>query len=151
MTLSGLDKLTGLESLWASHNNLTDLTPLAALTQLQLLDVSNNTLLNLDPVAAMTKLEELDFSYNEVSVLPAFGPDCALWTIRGEHNLLSSLEALSGLHKLSYVYMDYNSEIKSVAGLEKCHLLVLLSVYATRVNDVQALKDMDVEVLYDPT
>ena len=151
MTLSGLEKLTGLVSLRASHNNLTDLAPLAALTQLQLLDVSNNTLLNLDPVAAMTKLEELDFSYNEVSVLPAFGPDCALWTIRGEHNLLSSLEALSGLHKLSYVYMDYNSEIKSVAGLEKCHLLVLLSVYATRVNDVQALKDMDVEVLYDPT
>ena len=151
MTLAGMEKLTGLTHLRASNNNLTDLQPLVALVNLQLLDVASNTLLNIDPIAAMTKLEELDFSYNEVSVLPAFETDCALWTIRGEHNLLSSLESLTGLHHLSYVYMDYNSDIQSVAGLEKCHLLVLVSVYATRVNDVQVLKDMEVEVLYDPT
>lgn len=151
MTLAGIEKLTGLTHLRASHNNLTDLQPLVAHGNLQLLDVSNNTLLNIDPIAAMTKLEELDFSYNEVSALPSFEKDCALWTIRGAYNQLSSLESLAGLHNLTHVYMDYNSDIKSVAGLEKCHLLVLVSVYATNVRDVEALKNMEVEVLYDPT
>ena len=151
MTLAGIEKLTGLTELLASHNNMTDLQPLVSLTNLIKLDVSNNTLLNIDPVACMLQLEELNFSYNEVSTLPNFDTNCSLWIVRGEHNQLSSLESLGGLHKLSYVYMDYNSDINSVAGLEKCHLLVMVSIYATRVNDVQALKDMDVEVLYDPT
>ena len=150
MTLEGLEKLTGLTHLQASNNNLTDLHPLAALLELQVLNVSNNTLLNIDPVGAMLQLQELDFSYNEVSALPAFDKNCALYSIRGEHNLLTSLQPLSGLHHLSHVYMDYNSDLKSVAALEKCHLLVYLSVYATKVTDVQALKDMGVEVLYDP-
>lgn len=151
MNLSGIEKLTGLTHLSASHNNLTDLLPLAALTNLIKLEVSNNTLLNIDPVAGMLLLEELDFSYNEVSALPAFDKSCALWTIKGEQNQLRSLDALAGLHKLSYVYMDYNSDIRSVAGLEKCHMLLTVSIYGTRVTDVQALKDMSVKVLYDPT
>lgn len=151
MNLSGIEKLTGLTHLMASHNNLTDLQPIAALTNLIKLDVSNNTLLNIDPVAAMLQLEELDFSFNEVSVLPVFDKSCALWTITGEHNQLQSLESLAGLHMLSYVYMDYNSDIRSVAGLETCHMLLTVSVYGTKVTDVQALKDMSVKVLYDPT
>ena len=151
MTLAGIENLTGLTHLLASQNNMTDILPLSLLTQLQVLDISNNTVLNIDPVGAMLKLEELDFSHNEVSTLPVFDKHCALINIRGDYNLLSSLENLSGLHNLNYIYMDYNSDIKSVAGLETCHLLVLVSVYATKVSDVQALKDMNIEVLYDPT
>jgi internalin A len=151
MSLAGLELLTGMTELRASHNNMTDLQPITAMTGLELLDVSNNTLLNIDPVAAMLKLQELNFSYNEVKNLPQFDKACALWSIHGEYNALSSLENLAGLHELNYIYMDYNPQIDSVAGLETCHLLVLVSIYATRVNDVQALKDMNVEVLYDPT
>jgi Leucine-rich repeat (LRR) protein len=151
MTLAGIENLTGLTHLLASQNNMTDILPLSLLTQLQVLDISNNTVLNIDPVGAMLKLEELDFSHNEVSTLPVFDKHCALINIRGDYNLLSSLENLSGLHNLNYIYMDYNSDIKSVAGLQTCHLLVLVSVYATKVSDVQALKDMNIEVLYDPT
>ena len=151
MTLTGLEKLTGLTQLLAAHNNLTDLQPLTALTDLMKLDVSYNTLLNIDPTAGMLKLEELNFSHNEVSALPGFDKHCALWTIQGEYNLLSSLEPLAGLHALCYVYMDYNTDISTVAGLETCHMLARLSIYATKVSDVQALKDMNVEVLYDPT
>ena len=151
MSLAGIEKLSGLTQLSASHNNLTDLQALEELTNLVNLDVSNNTLLNIDPVGTMLQLEELNFSYNEVEALPVFDKACALRSIHGEYNLLTSLEVLSGLHNLNYLYMDYNAGIKSVAGLENCQMLVFLSIYATQVSDVQTLKDMNVEVLYDPT
>ena len=151
MTLEGIEKLTGLTELYASENNLTDILPLTNCTRLIKLDLSNNTLLNIDPVANMLQLDELHFSYNEVETLPAFSKECALWTINAEHNLISDLTPLAGLHKLSYVNMNYNAEIASVDCLQTCHLLLTVSVYGTKVTDVQVLKDMCVKVLYDPT
>ena len=53
-------------------------------------------------------MTKLDFSYNQVTQLPEFATDCALVTIDGSHNLIKSLEPLSGLEALNGVYMDYN-------------------------------------------
>ena len=151
MNLSGIEKLTGLQDFRASNNNLISIEAIAGCTGLIRLNVANNTLLNIDPVVALLKLEELDFSYNEVSQLPAFDKSCALWTINGSHNLIQDLVPLSGLPYLSYVYMDYNTEIRSADSLQKCYMLLTVSVYGTKVKDVSVLQDMNVKVYYDPT
>lgn len=151
MTLEGLEKLTGLTQLYAAQNNLTDIVPISGCVSLVKLDLSNNTLLSIDPVANMLQLDELNFAFNEVSTLPAFQKDCMLWTINGSNNLISSVEPLADLHHLSYVIMDYNTELEQVSCLRTCHILLTVSVYGTRVTDVQVLKDMSVKVLYDPT
>lgn len=151
MALEGIEKLTGLTEFYGAHNNLTSIEALSGCVNLVKLNVSNNTLLSIDPVANMLKLDELDFSYNEVAVLPSFNKECVLWTINGEHNLIADLTPLAGLHQLSYVYMDYNTEIANVDCLQSCHLLLTVSIYGTKVTDVQVLKDMSVKVLYDPT
>ena len=151
MVLEGMDKLTNLTAFYASYNNLVDIDILAACTKLEQLNVSNNTLLNIDVVAGMPALKELNFSYNEVSSLPEFNKGCALWGIAGDYNKLGSLDNLAYLLNLSYVFMDYNEEISSVASLERCPLLLKVSVYGTKVSDVSMLTEQGIIVYYDPT
>ena len=70
--------------------------------------------------------------------------------ITGSYNQVKSLDSLSNLHSLSYVYMDYN-EITSVASLETCYNLVMVNVYGNKVTGVDKLTSHDIIVNYDPT
>lgn len=151
MNLDGVERLAALHRFDASHNNLISIDVLAGAPNLVYLDVSYNTILNIDIVAGMIGLEELYISHNEITMLPQFSKDSKLWTINAEHNKISTLDSLSKLHHLSYVYMDYNADIKSVDCLQYCHRLLVVSVFGTKVSNVQVLKDMSVQVYYDPT
>jgi Leucine-rich repeat (LRR) protein len=151
MNLDGVERLAALRRFDASHNNLISIDVLAGASNLVYLDVSYNTILNIDIVAGMIGLEELYISHNEITMLPKFSKESKLWTINAEHNKISTLDSLSKLHHLSYVYMDYNADIKSVDCLQYCHRLLVVSVFGTKVSNVQVLKDMSVQVYYDPT
>jgi Leucine-rich repeat (LRR) protein len=151
MNLDGVERLAALRRFDASHNNLISIDVLAGAPNLVYLDVSYNTILNIDIVAGMIGLEELYISHNEITMLPQFSKESKLWTINAEHNKISTLDSLSKLHHLSYVYMDYNADIKSVDCLQYCHRLLVVSVFGTKVSNVQVLKDMSVQVYYDPT
>ena len=151
MNLEGIERLTSLQQFNASHNNLVSIDLLAGASTLKYLDASYNTILDVGILSGMNELEELYISHNEITALPQFGKDSKLWTINAEHNLISSLDPLSKLHHLSYVYMDYNANIKSVDCLKYCHRLLVVSVFGTKVSNVQVLKDMSVQVYYDPT
>ncbi len=150
MQLEGIENLTNLNTFEAADNKLVDISILAGCTQMQRLDVSNNTLLDIGVVANFGALEELLFSNNEVSSLPAFAYDCPLTKIDGSHNQLTGLDALSGLHALQYVFMDYNDGISSVYPLANCPALLLVNVYRTAVSSVHILTDRGVTVNYSP-
>lgn len=150
MNLSGVEKLTLLTELNASHNNLTSIDELINATSMVKLNVSNNTLLTIDSVAVMPMLDTLDFSYNEVSTLPNFTEGSVLYNMDGQHNQLSDLTPLSTLYHLCYLQLDYNEGITSVDCLKTCHLLSTISLFGTGVTDVQVLKDMSVQVYYNP-
>ena len=147
----GMEKLTLLQYLSVAHNSITDISPLAACISVTELYLSNNTITALTAIEPMTKLYKLDFSYNQVTELPSWEKDCALIRIDGSHNLLSDLSNLSGLDNLNSVYMDYNEEIDSIEELADCHVLILVSVYGTKVTEVEMLTDQSVIVHYNPT
>jgi Leucine-rich repeat (LRR) protein len=107
-------------------------------------------LLNIQVLSTLPLLEELDFSDNEVSRLPSFSADCALTVIRGEHNLLTSLDALSGLKHLVRVYMDYNDKLSNINSLRHCKALREVHVYGTKVTDISLLADVGILVHYTP-
>lgn len=150
MNLSGAEKLTQLVELNASHNNLTSIDELKNAAAMVKLNVSNNTLLNIDPVAAMPVLDTLNFAYNEVTALPSFTEESVLYNMDAQHNLLSDLTPLRVLYNLCYLQLDYNEDIRSVDCLQTCHLLSTISLFGTGVTDVQVLKDMSVQVYYNP-
>ena len=143
-TLAGIDSLSGLENLNLSYNGLQDISAVSAC-------ISNNEIADISTLSALSPMSIFDFSHNVVTELPEFTSDCALITIDGSHNQLSSLSALGGLQNLNNVYMDYNEGISSVSALESCSRLVQVKVYGTQVSDVTSLLNMGVVVEFDPT
>ena len=158
MKLENLSTLTQLRHFAATHNNLIDVDILSNCTQLETLDVSYNTLLSIDVVARLTQLVALDFSHNEVSYLPKFRTDCALQTINGAYNALTSLNPLSKLENLTHVYMDYAdantgttaSRLTNIDALQYCPALQEVHVYGTKVRNVSKLTSKGILVLYSP-
>ncbi len=146
-----ISQLTALTELTLSYNQLTDVSPIASVTSLKTLDVSNNAITDVKMLASLTKLMHFNFSYNQVIDLPVWDKSCALVTIDGSHNLITSLSALAGLKNLNSVYMDYNAEISSVSELADCHVLILVSVYGTKVKEIKMLTDQSIIVHYNPT
>jgi hypothetical protein len=61
--------LTQLEGINLSHNQISDLTPLAELTQLEGINLSHNQISDLTPLAKLTQLKGLDLGVNQISNL----------------------------------------------------------------------------------
>ncbi len=149
--LDNIGKLQGLQYFSAASNKLSGIGTLASCTELTELNICANEITDISALSALNKVATLNFSNNKVTTLPAFSKDCALVTIDGSHNELSSLDPLSGLGKLNIVNMDYNANISSVSSLSKCHVLIQVNVYGTKVTDVSALTSQSIIVNFDPT
>ena len=63
---------------------------------------------------------------------------------------MTSLDNLSKMGSLTYVYMDYN-QISNIDSLADCYCLVQVNVFGNPVSDVAALREHDIIVNYDPT
>mgnify|MGYP003296150215 CR=1 FL=1 len=117
---------------------------------LEELDISNNILTDITMLAPLSSLMYLNFSHNEITALPDWSDDCALVTIDGSHNLMESIDTLSGLPSLNNVFMDYNPELTSVGSLASCPMLIQVNVYGTKVTEVEALTNQSIIVNYNP-
>lgn len=148
--LGDIGKLTALTTLYLKSNALTDVSALAACTALTDLNIASNKLNDISKLSTLVNVMYFDCSYNEITTLPQFPKDCALVTIDGSNNKISSLDALSGLEHLNNVNMDYNSDISSVKPLAKCPILIEVNVYGTKVTDVSSLTDQSIIVNYNP-
>ena len=148
--LGELGKLTALTKLYLGNNKLTNVSTIAGCTELAELNISSNELTQIAELSVLTKLMHFDFSNNKITFIPEFPKDCALVTINGSQNEISSLEPLSGLPNLNTVDMDYNKEIKSVAPLKNCPVLIRVNVFATKVTEVTVLTDQSIEVNFNP-
>ena len=148
--LGEIGKLTSLNYLNLASNKLTNITALTSCTALTQLNISSNALTDIECLSALTQMLYFDFSHNQVKTIPSFPKNCALVSIDGSNNLLSSLKPLAGLENLNVVNMDYNTDISSVAALASCPVLLEVNVYATSVTDVSALTNQSIVVNYNP-
>lgn len=150
VNLGDLSKLELLVSLSLSNNQLDNISTLATCTTLTELNISSNKLTDISALSKLNKLQQLDFSHNEVATMPAWSKSCELVTVNGAYNKLTTLDALGGLEHLNIVNMDYNENIKSIAPLSKCPVLLEVNVYGTKVTDVKSLTSQSVVVNYNP-
>ena len=149
--ITAVGNLKKLTHFAAAENNLSDVSALSVCTGLTDLDISDNTVADISLLSSLTNLMYFDFSNNFVATLPAFPVDCALVTIDGSYNLISSVEELRDLYNLNNVNLDYNTEIESIDALEGCPALVQVDVYGTKVTEISALTARSIIVHFDPT
>lgn len=150
-SLGSINRLTDLVYLSCGSNQLTDISALAGCTKLQELNISDNQITDILSLAALDQLTYFNFSKNLIPEMPAFAEGIPLVTIDGSHNLLNTLEQLSGMKQLNNVLMDYNEELETVEPLKTCPRLIQVNVYGTKVSDVVFLLEQDVIVNFDPT
>lgn len=150
-TLQGVDKLTALTNFSVNNNRITDVSQLAGLTSLQNLGIASNAISSITMLNNLTKLQSFDFSgNNQISELPDWPDGCALTTIDGSYNTLTSIDSLKNMQNLTHVYMDYN-QITNIDALQNCYCLVQVNVFGNVIGDVSALRSKDIIVNYDPT
>ena len=150
-SVSAVENLTGLTYLNLSKNNLTDVRTISGCTELQELYLANNSITDISSFKTLTKLVDFDFSYNAVTELPQWPvDDCALRSINGSYNEITSLKPLSGIDSLNFVTMDYN-KITSVAPLAECNTLVQINIFGNEIKDPKTITETDIVINYDPT
>ncbi|MDH4156584.1 MAG: leucine-rich repeat domain-containing protein [candidate division Zixibacteria bacterium] len=93
-SISGIDELVNLESLFLSYNNVSDLGPLAALKKLRTLYLDENLITDIGPLADLAVLRLLSLKNNQIV----------------------DISALAGLTNIRYLYLDDNS-ISDIAPL----------------------------------
>lgn len=149
--ITGIENLSSITDLDLSHNRLTDASCAASCATLTKLNISNNALTDINALSALTNLTDLDFSNNQVKEIPTFNKSSnGLRNINGSYNQISTLKPLEGLTSLRTVTMDYNTEISLVTWLERCPMLIRVSVFGTKVKDVSCLTDQEIIVNYNP-
>lgn len=149
-TITAVDQLPALYHLTLSYNNISDISILTNCTALTELYLSNNLLTTVIALNNLTNLEVLDFAHNEVFEIPYWQDGGALRIIDGSYNKIESIDTLWNMNSLTYVYMDYN-RLESVSNLAKCPNLVMVNVYGNDIPQVDALRDRDIIVNWDPT
>ena len=101
-------------------------------------------------LSTLVNLERFSFASNQVTALPEWPEGCKLQTIDGSYNALTSLDNLSKMEALTYIYMDYN-QISSIDSLADSYCLVQVNVFGNPISDVASLREHDIIVNYDPT
>jgi len=149
--VSAVGNLKKLTRFAAAENTISDVTALSACSELTDLNIASNTVSDISLLCNLSQLMHFNFSNNSVAVLPAWSVDCALVTIDGSYNQISSVEELRDLYNLNRVNLDYNTEIESIDALEGCPALVQVDVYGTKVTEVSALTAHSIIVNFDPT
>ena len=150
VNLDGIENLTSLKVLNVSKNALTNVSVLGSCTALTELNIGNNSSTDISALSTLTELELFTFSYNQVENLPAWPDGSKLRSIDGTRNQVRSLENLKNMHNLTHVLMDYN-QITSVNPIASCYNLVQVNVYGNEIDNVDALKEHDIIVNWDPT
>ena len=148
--LDAIDNLTALTILNVNKNALSDVSVLGNCTGLVELDIGSNGITDISALHTLTEMELFTFSYNQVVSLPDWPSGCKLRSIDGTNNLVESLDSLRNMHQLTHVFMDYNN-LTSISPIAGCYNLVQVNVYGNEIDNVDALKEHEIIVNWDPT
>ena len=148
--LSALQTLNNLRVLNLSENKISSITALKDLKKLTELNLNKNSISDISSISALTKLEILRISNNKIKTLPSLPQACSLIVLEANNNQITSVAPLKGLANLNTVYLDNNSSLSSLSGLETCPALVMVSVLGTKVKNATALTQYDIIVYYNP-
>lgn len=95
---------TSLQELYASNNDILDISVLSDCVSLSVLDISSNQVKDVSVLAGLPELTYFLASDNQIEVLPAFdAANCKLVRINVNNNKLTDLSPLKGLPSLNYI------------------------------------------------
>lgn len=140
-----------LQTIMISRNAVADLSALASCPNLTHVEAAENAITDISFMASVPGLTYLDVSHNAVTQIPVLPEGAKLQQFYASYNQLSDISPLIGLQELTYVGIDYNTEVAEIEGLAACPLIVEIDAFGTKVTSVTALTDIGAIVNFDPT
>jgi len=138
ISIEGAQYLTNLQGLYLSHNQISDLSPLAGLTNLQILDISVNQISDLSPLEDLTNLLWLYLEYNQISDLSPLAGLTNLDYLKLNNNQISDLNPLAGMTNLQELRL-YNNQISDLSPLAGLTNLQLLGLDSNQISNLSPL------------
>ena len=140
VSLSGIENLTGLTTLWIRANAITDITPLRGLTGLTSLNLAANRIQDIEPLRALTHLTFL--AINENGAIADIAALSALTNLTGTlwmgGNLIEDIEPLRALTGIS-VLRAWDNSITDLSPLSSLSGLTELHVHTNAITDTDGL------------
>ena len=90
----GLKTLQALSSLYAAHNQITTINPVAKLTKLWTLDLDHNQIEDLSPVAQLPRLDTLGLAHNKISDVSKLPPGNGMYATYLQGNQIRDISPL---------------------------------------------------------
>lgn len=147
-SLSGIEHLTNLTSLFIPSSQLRDLTPLKGLHKLANLTIDNSPNIRLADIAGLYPLETLSLSNDNIDsdsrALPNLSRLFNLYSLDLSNNAISDLTPLSGLKQLMTLNMADNdlSDISVLSGLKQLYRMNLSNDDAVANGHGNAISDL---------
>ncbi|MBB3839336.1 small GTP-binding protein [Runella defluvii] len=136
-----LQKLTALQSLDLSNNQISDYSFLEKLTVLQSLDLSNNQISDIRFLEKFTALQSLDLSINQISDIRFLEKLTVLQSLDLSNNQISDIRFLEKLTALQLLNLSSN-QISDIRFLEKLTALQSLYLSNNRISDIRFLEKL---------
>lgn len=114
--LEGIQYFENVNHLQLGFNQLTDITPLHKLDNLNILDLQGNQLEDISPLEGLEHLVSLNLNGNN----------------------LGTLESLTNIHGLSYLYVN-NNQIKDISPTAHLEKLDVFDYSGNQVSDISCL------------
>lgn len=149
--ISGILDLNGLLSLKLSNNSLTTVDfEGSELTRLRDLDLSRNCLTSVRNIEWLPSLATLDLSANQINRFEASASLPSLRALKLSENRLEAFDT-QPFSSAILLYLDQNN-LSTVAGLEQCHNLEVLSLREQTSSDEKNIAfglDIDLGLVKD--
>jgi Leucine-rich repeat (LRR) protein len=139
--VKGLENLTKLQVLVLHSNKLTDLKGLEKLAQLTRLILNNNKLTDLKSLQNLSQLEGLGLGQNQLTDVKGLERLTQLKELYLGINELTDVKDLEKLTKLEKLYLN-NNQLTDVKGLENLTQLTNLSLGGNQLTDVKGLENL---------
>jgi hypothetical protein len=142
-SLSGIEELTSLQTLYVRRNNISSLEPVRKLRNLVAFDCADNDIVVYSALYDLTKLENLSIGengsgYTDLSPLKnltqlksLYAPWCGI----------SDLAVLSNMDNLEYLQLFHNN-ISDVSALKELPNLTYLVLRLNKITDIEALEHL---------
>ena len=140
-SLSGLEKFSGLTSVYLNGNNLTDISALSSLTKLSTLSLSNNNLTHLSSLAPLLYLNYLTISNTQITSLEGLENLTFLNYLNATDNQINDISAISNHLSLETLLLE-NNQITDITDLQALENLNWLSLSNNKITHLPSLSKL---------
>ncbi len=143
--LTGVQFATNLRRINISHNQVSDISPVAGLIELRELWIIDNSISDISPVRGLTNLTHLGFSHCQVSDISPVRGLINLTYLEFRRCQVSDLSPLSGLTNLEEIRFSYNtaSDLSPLEGLTNLKYLKFGSNNASDISPLTRLINLE--------